>query len=326
MDYPDNGRKDHENPVPYGGGIALIVTFIIVCVIAYISAYGIPEEIYPSEIKVHYKGFKEKIGDFYIIISAGILMGMIGFIDDIKPVKEIYKLLIELGLASLMWWLGFRITAHIPSASVSFIITVLWITGITNAFNFLDNMDGLSSGVALIVAILFAALGLQTGELFVGGYFVIIAGALLGFLLFNFPPASLFLGDCGSLFVGFLIALGAVVSTFYTPEASNKIFPLLAPILILAVPLFDSFSVIAIRIYKKKRLLKGDRSHFSHRLLRLGMKKRTVLMTIYLVTAGVGFSALYLAKLTTHECILATMQAVCVFSIIVLLERAGKQL
>ena len=323
MDIPDIERKQHAKPVPYGGGLAIITSFLIMCAGLYVASRFLPEGWFPAEIRIHLKGFRGKTGSLLIIAGGGFFLGLMGFIDDIKPIKEVLKLLIQFSIAALMWWAGFRITAHIPFWPASLAITVFWIAGISNSFNFLDNMDGLSAGVAFIVALLFYLFGIQTGQLFVAGYFLIVAGCALGFLVFNFPPASLFLGDCGSLFLGFLISMGAVVSTFSTPDVSNRILPLLVPIIICSLPIFDTLSVIVIRISRGKPLFKGDRNHFSHRLLKLGMDKRTVLLTIYLVVAGVGLSSFYLVKLNAAESFLALFQAVCIFSIIVLLERAG---
>ncbi len=325
VDKPDMPRKQHEKPVPYGGGLGLVFTFILTGLVFLLAVKFFPEKWFPEAARIHLEGFRSKLGDFYMLIIAGIVYAAVGFLDDIKPVKEYIKLIVEIGIAAGLWFAGFRITVFIPSEILSFIITVLWVTGIANSFNFLDNMDGLSAGVAFISSVLFAVFGLQTGQLFIAGYFTLIAGASLGFLLFNFPPAVMFMGDCGSLFLGSLIALGAVVSTFYQPEAQNRIFPLLIPLLILSLPLFDTFSVIVIRLLKGENILKGDRNHFSHRLLRLGMNTRTALMTIYLVSAGVGFSALYMIRLTTKECFIALFQAVCVFAIIILLEYNGRK-
>jgi UDP-GlcNAc:undecaprenyl-phosphate GlcNAc-1-phosphate transferase len=323
VDVPDIQRKQHEQPVPYGGGLAVISSFFIVCAGLSLVSTCVPQSWFPAEIRIHLQGLRQKMLSLYMIGGGGAVLGLMGFIDDMRPVREIYKLLIQLGIGALMWWAGFRITAHIPLWPVSLVITVFWIAGISNSFNFLDNMDGLSTGVAFIVSLLFAMFGLQTGQLFVAGYFLIIAGCSLGFLVFNFPPASLFLGDCGSLFLGFLISMGAVVSTFSAPDVPNRIMPLLVPIIICSLPIFDTVSVMTIRIFRGKPLLKGDRNHFSHRLLRLGMEKKTVLFTIYLVVAGVGLSSFYLIRLTAAESFLPLIQAVCVFSIIVLLERAG---
>ena len=323
VDIPDMPRKQHGKPAPYGGGLAIITAFLIICGGLYAVSRFVPLAWLPEEVHIHFAGFREKLGSLCMIAGGGVVLGLMGFIDDLKPVKELYKLVIQLTVAFVMWRAGFRITAHIPFWPAGLFITVFWIAGITNSFNFLDNMDGLSSGVAFIVSLLFSVFCLQTGQLFVTGYFLVIAGCSLGFLVFNFPPASLFLGDCGSLFLGFLISMGAVVSTFSTPDMSGRILPLLIPVIICSLPIFDTISVIAIRISRGRPLLKGDRNHFSHRLLRLGMDRKTVLLTIYLVVAGVGLSSFYLIKLSTAEAFLALFQAVCIFSIIVLLERAG---
>ncbi|MFH1706584.1 MAG: MraY family glycosyltransferase [Planctomycetota bacterium] len=323
VDRPDGARKLHGAPMPYGGGLAMIAAFLAVCGGLLVVARFTPPGLLPADTRVHLAGLGTRLNELYIIAGAAVLMGLLGFLDDIKPVREILKLALEIFFAAALWWVGIRITGHIPSAAASFVLTVLWITGIANAFNFLDNMDGLCATVTLITALLFALFGLQTGQLFIAGYYFVVAGLALGFLVFNFPPATMFMGDCGSLFLGFLMAAGAVESTWYFPQASNRILPLVAPLLILAVPIFDTASVIWIRLRLGRPVLKGDRNHFSHRLQRLGLSPHQTLATIALVAAGVGFSAFYLVRLSTAGAVLALVQGLCVFLVIVILEKAG---
>jgi UDP-GlcNAc:undecaprenyl-phosphate GlcNAc-1-phosphate transferase len=217
-----------------------------------------------------------------------------------------------------------RVTLFIENALVSFLVTVLWIVTITNAMNFLDNMDGLCAGVGFVCALLFGFMAGVQDQYFVCVLSLALAGALLGFLPFNFKPASIFLGDGGSHFVGYLLAVLPILGTFYH-EGTPTLLPVLIPLLVLAVPLFDLMMVMWIRLRKGQPVHVGDANHISHRLVRLGLPQSWAVTLIYLITLTLGLGATVLLWSEMTAALVVIVQAVCVLAIVTLLERLGRK-
>ncbi|MCD6405732.1 MAG: undecaprenyl/decaprenyl-phosphate alpha-N-acetylglucosaminyl 1-phosphate transferase, partial [Planctomycetes bacterium] len=234
------------------------------------------------------------------------------------------KLSAQILVALILVASGVSITLFLPWKAAGWILTVGWIVFITNAFNLLDNMDGLAAGVAFIIAVIFFAVALTTGQMFIALFLAVFAGAVLGFLVFNFPPARIFMGDTGSYVLGYFLGVAAVVFTF-VPEGTIKasVLPLVLPFLLFAVPLYDTVSVIVIRLREGRHPFEADKRHFSHRLVDLGMKRREAVLTIYAATLVTAFPALYLYELNTLALAGAVIQAFLVLSLIAVLEHAG---
>ena len=219
---------------------------------------------------------------------------VMGLVDDIKNLDWRLRLGIQVGCAAVLAATGIRITLFGPFTHpvVGGAVTVLWIVGLTNAFNMLDNMDGLAASVGLIAASLFCGAQVAVGDLFVPAVLLVVVGALGGFLVHNRPPARLFMGDAGSNFLGFLLGTLTVVGTF-TREGYSAC-SVLAPLLVMAVPLYDMSSVILIRLREGRSPFKADRRHFSHRLVARGLTPSQAVWTIDLVTLAGGLGALLL--------------------------------
>jgi UDP-GlcNAc:undecaprenyl-phosphate GlcNAc-1-phosphate transferase len=194
---------------------------------------------------------------------------------------------------------------------------------VTNAFNLLDHMDGLSSGVALLAGAAFLVVALQTGQGFMAAMIVPLLGACAGFLLFNFPPAKIFLGDAGSLFIGFWMSCLTISFTFY--DAHYRLYTYVVPLAVLAVPLFDTSSVLVIRLLRRKPLFEGDTNHLAHRLTALGLSRRGAVLTVYALTLATGISAVLLYFVTERGALLILVQVLLTFGIITLLEAAGRR-
>jgi len=209
---------------------------------------------------------------------------------------------------------------------MSVAVTVLWFAAITNAFNFLDNMDGLSAGVATICAALLLACALLSGQWFVAGVLALLIGALLGFLAFNFPPASIFMGDGGSLVIGFLLAFGSVRVTYTdldTPAAtSGGWWAVLTPLVVLAIPLYDLTSVTLIRLSQGRSPFVGDTQHFSHRLVQRGLTRSAAVIVIYAGTLAAGLGGVLLTQVThAWQAGLIAAQTAVILIMLALLER-----
>ena len=206
----------------------------------------------------------------------------------------------------------------------SMALTILWIGCITNTFNFLDNMDGLSAGIAAVCATAFLITTLLIGQSFVAAMLALLLGALLGFLCFNFPPATIFMGDSGSLVIGFLLGV-LTVRTTYLPhgvDIARGWYALFAPVIVLALPLYDFVVVSMIRLSRGRSPFAGDTNHFSHRLVARGMSKRTAVLCLYLITASTSIAAIILPHVgTTFEAMLIFAQTILVLCVVALLEQ-----
>ena len=328
LDNPEE-RKLHSEAKPLLGGVAIYLAFTLTVVInlAMVSLLKQRPELMkllPDIIAERLMGVATTQSRLLAILLGGTVILLLGLWDDFKGgISPYAKLMGQLLAGLILVLLGVRVTIFLPPW-ISVIITLIWIIGVTNAFNLLDNMDGLSAGVALIATLIFFSVALQQGQLFVGSILLIFAGSLAGFLPYNFRPATIFMGDTGSMFVGFLLAALTVLNTFYTQE-SPTFLPVVMPLLILGVPIFDTLSVIFLRLRRGDPVFAADKRHFSHRLVGLGMSQKQAVLFVYLVAFCIGINATLLrgAKLTGTVVIL--IQALVIFSLIVFLEvAAGK--
>jgi UDP-GlcNAc:undecaprenyl-phosphate GlcNAc-1-phosphate transferase len=246
-----------------------------------------------------------------------------GLIDDRRPLRATPKLLVMLTLAIVVSTAtGSRLLTlldpYVGGAWLSYVVTVLWMVVITNAFNFLDNMDGLSGGVAAIASSFFLVAALVTGQWFIAATLALTAGALLGFLFFNFPwrgPATIFMGDAGSLVVGFLLAFLTVRTTYVATDASAW-YGVFMPLVVLAIPLYDFASVTVIRLSQGKSPFVGDLQHFSHRLVRRGLSRRAAVLVILGFTAVTAIGGISLESLKPWQAALVGVQTLLVLMVL----------
>ncbi len=226
--------------------------------------------------------------------------------------------------AALCVVIGGVSTSFLPHPGLNVLLTVFWLVGITNAFNLLDNMDGLASGVALVASSVLLVNALSSGEQLIAALTLAFIGVLAGFLFFNFNPATIFLGDCGSHFVGFVIA-SILLLDRYATSASSSYFPVLMPVLLLAVPIIDTTTVVVIRIREGRPIYVGDNRHLSHTLVARGFSQRGAVLLIYLVTLCFGLSALPLRDASVPETFIVLAQAFCFVAVILLLMFSGNR-
>ena len=322
------GRKRHDRATPFGGGIAVCLgTSAIIlgaAATAYLwkhhpSSFTVPDTI-AEDVSLAYA----KLPVLLCVLAGGLAIGIVGLVDDIRPVRPRTKLIFQFAIAiAVVAISGIRISAFIPAGFIQVALTVLWIVLLTNSFNLLDNMDGLSGTVAFICTGALLILAIQTMQYFIAGLLVALMGAILGFLLFNLPPAGIFLGDSGSMFVGYMLATATVLTTFLSGRQTNPLFPLLVPAILFAVPLYDTVSVLAIRLRHKKPVMVGDQNHFSHRLERLGMSQRRVLLTIGLVTLATALGATLPYGSSSWRVFVPAVQALAIICVIIELELAS---
>lgn len=231
-----------------------------------------------------------------VLLGSGLIF-LLGLWDDIRPFKPAPKLLAQILIACLAVGLDVRASFGgelSPYSSLLPFLTlplsVFWIVGITNAFNLLDNMDGLSAGVAFIASSFLTAFAFLEGDLLTATLAMSLAGATLGFLVYNFNPAKVFMGDAGALSLGFLLASVTLVGSWR--DASNLSLVLLAPVLLLGVPIFDTTLVTVLRKLHGRPASQGGRDHSSHRLVALGLSERRAVLVLYAVCTSLGATAL----------------------------------
>ena len=318
------GRKAHRAPTPMGGGVAIWLTTVAMLGLGAL-ALAIFGRYLPTQLAVHVDGLWSRGAELLVILALGTVIMVMGLIDDRYGLHWLPRLLIQFGLATALVLYGVRITLFWPfhSPILTGALTVLWIVGLTNSFNFLDNMDGLAASVGLIAALLFAIAQATVYSLFVPAVLLVMVGALGGFLVFNKPPASMFMGDAGSNFLGFMLGSLTVAGTFTRPDEHFSPYGVLSPLLVMSVPLYDTFSVILIRLREGRSPFQADRRHFSHRLVDRGLTAPQAVLTIDLVTLAGGLGALLLSHLSGPGAAVVLAQTACLIGIVVILEVAA---
>lgn len=327
------GRKIHANPKPLGGGVAIFWAFAVPMLGYVAAAYMFPRGTWHTPVD-------DAQGKLQIALAGGIRMHapmaltflaatfaihVMGLLDDRKALGPFVKLIGQFIAAAVLvgCFPEMRVLTALGSG-VSIAASILWIVAITNAFNFLDNMDGLSGGVAAVCTTAFLITTLIIHQWFVAASLGILLGATLGFLFWNFPPAKIFMGDSGSLVIGFILGVLTVRTTFLPPgvEWGAGWYAVFAPVIVLALPLYDLLVVSAIRVSRGKSPFVGDTNHFSHRLVARGMSKRTAVLCLYLVTATTSISAILLPHVqSTFAAMLIFAQTLLILGLVALLEQ-----
>jgi UDP-GlcNAc:undecaprenyl-phosphate/decaprenyl-phosphate GlcNAc-1-phosphate transferase len=317
------GRKAHRAPTPLGGGVAIWLTVVLMVALGAL-ALGPGKAYLPAAVAIHAGGAWERVGELTLILGMSTIIMAMGLVDDRVGLGWKLRLGVQVGLSAIVVASGVHLTLFKPfdSLIVSGAITVLWIVGLTNSFNFLDNMDGLAAGVGLIAASLFVAAQVEVEGRFVPAVLLVLVGALGGFLVHNTHPARLFMGDAGSNFIGFLLGTLTVVGTFTRPAQGYSPYGVLTPLLVMAVPLYDTTSVILIRIREGRSPFEADRRHFSHRLVDRGLTPPLAVRTIYLVTLAGGLGALLLPRpwMNASGACVVVAQTICLLGVVALLE------
>ena len=302
-------RKIHSKPIPLLGGLAVYIAFVLAIFLNF-------------HFSLKLKG---------IVISATFVM-LASLMDDVKELSAVYRLIVQVLSALLLVSFGVYINVvpdHWPFAfALETLITVLWIVGITNVINCIDGVDGLAAGLSAIVTGTFFVIAYQTGQWYFAFLNIALVGACLGFLVFNFNPAKIFLGDAGSSFLGFIIASLAVMGEW---AEGRPIVALSIPLLLLAVPIFDFIYVTIARVLKgevkslKEWMEYVGTDHFHHRLLSIGFSQRQTAFFIYMIVMVFAFGALVLKKATTFQAVLLLLQSVFVLIIVTVLMVVGKK-
>ena len=267
-------HKSHESPVPYLGGVAIVGAFTLAVVAAAVL-------VRPDGVAA----------EFGVIIGAAVVLSLIGLADDLRGVSPWLRLAAE-ALAGFLLWLAGAGVLLFSNDAANALVTILWVVGVTNAYNLLDNMDGLSAGIATISAAFFFLLAALNGQFLVAALSAGVAGCALGFLRHNFHPARIYMGDAGSLFLGFMLAAIGIRLRFDGPTQVT----FLVPILITGVAVFDTTLVVISRLAHRRRVMVGGRDHTSHRLVFIGVPVAGTVSLIYGSGIALGWIAVVMSR------------------------------
>ena len=333
LDQPGE-RKIHSSPVPVGGGIGIwcgvLFSFALLLAAAFLSVRFEMVSL-RSLFWGHTEGILASGTRLVSLLGMATVLFVLGTLDDRFNIDWKFRIAVEFLVAAFAVFLGWEATFFINIPILAKILSVLWIVTLTNSFNLLDNMDGLSSGVAIICAsflaavLFFCSANANSGEpqLFLGGFLVVMIGAIAGFWFHNMPKARLFMGDGGAYFIGFLLAAITLSATF--TGNGNPSRSVLAPLCIFAVPLYDTLSVVLIRLFHRKSPFVGDTNHYSHRLVAIGLSKMGAVLTIYLTSAVCGIGAIFLCQVNRICAALVGCQIVMVLLLNAILEFTARR-
>lgn len=282
MDIPKDARRMHTHPIPRFGGMAMFLGTVIPTI-----------------------SFLHDNGRMMAAVFGSCLIYTLGVVDDLKNLSAKVKFGLELLVAILMYAMGLRIelisnyfgegTLHFGTV-VCFLVTVFWIVGITNTINLVDGLDGLASGVAMIAALTIAYVAYIHGDTYgmvpVCLAMIALAGSCAGFLPYNFYPASIFMGDSGSLFLGFFTAVMSVVG----PLKRSTMIAVVIPVIVLGVPIFDTFFAILRRLVNHRPIMEADKGHLHHHLMASGFGQRRAVLMLYGISGIMGMAAVLISR------------------------------
>jgi UDP-GlcNAc:undecaprenyl-phosphate/decaprenyl-phosphate GlcNAc-1-phosphate transferase len=266
--------KGHKSPVPYLGGLAIVSAFALVIAGAAL--------IRPPDAR---------LDELLIVLGVGVVLSFVGFLDDLRNLSPVLRFGVEVAAGVIVYLTGIGVDLF-SNGAVNGVFTVLWVVGITNAFNLLDNMDGLSAGVAVIGAGWFFVIGAVNGQFLVAALAAALAGCAIGFLRHNFHPARIYMGDAGSLFLGFMLAVLGVKLRFDGP--TNVTF--LVPMLVLGMAILDTSLVTICRLRARRSPFQGGLDHTSHRLVFIGIPVPVAVALVYGGAFGLGVIALVVSR------------------------------
>ena len=278
-------RKIHSQPVALAGGLAVATGLLLPTLVGVVAVQLGWLGTHTTDL-IGY-GLGRRATELAGILGGALGMLALGWLDDRHELQAAPKFAGQIVIATLVAAAGVRITLFVPSPLFSYVVTVFWILTVINAFNFMDNMNGLCTGLGVIAAAAFGLKAALLGQYLVAALAWLACGALLGFLPYNFPRASAFLGDAGSHLTGYLLAVLAILPHFYSRKHPHP-WAVLTPLLVLAVPLADLVWVAGLRWRLGNPVYLGDTNHLSHRLVRRGWSRAQAVLLIWLLAGAAG--------------------------------------
>ena len=281
LDHPNSAHKSHLQPTPYLGGVAIILGVVVI-------TYG---AIFISDLS--FKNFWLATS----ILGPAVAMGLIGLWDDFKQLSPLPRFVGQTiaGVAvTMVMILSNNFGNPTGSALLDVFISIVWVVGICNSINFFDNLDGGATGTSAIVAIALTLISLNNGQSLIAALSIVLAGATLGFLIWNKSPARIYMGDAGALFLGILLA---TLTIRLNPETDSIITSLSIPVLLLAIPILDTSVAIISRLRRSISIFRGGKDHLSHRLIRTGLSRKIAAIILWLLS---GFFALLAVTISSN--------------------------
>ena len=297
IDVPKDNRRVHKVPIPRLGGIAIFIGFMVAVLVTFKMDTRLMS-----------------------VLAGGTVVVIMGYFDDIKPLSAKVKLLVQILAACIVIYGGVKINIvtnplsyifegadqYIRLGVWSYPLTLVWIVGITNAINLIDGLDGLAAGVSIIAALTLTTIAIFLNQSYIALLAATLAGAAIGFLPYNFNPAKIFMGDTGSLFLGYMLSVLSVMGVVKSAAALS----ILVPIFAIGLPIFDTFMAIIRRALSGKSLIEADKGHLHHKLLDIGLSQKQAVLTLYSISAVLGFGAVALVEANLK---VATILVVAVF-------------
>ena len=325
VDAPTLERKIHSTPTPRSGGLAIFAALWGCLALNVLLAPTIVAwlEFLPPQVAVLAHNIPRSLGQLVSIFGGCLIIFVLGFADDRFDLCPRTRLFVQFVATIPVIAGGVSMRLFLPEP-FAWAATAIWLVALTNSFNFLDNMNGLSSGVGGIIALVLALLAGLAREWYMLLVLAMLAGAVGGFWIHNFLRGGIFLGDSGSTHLGFLLASLTVQSTWFQAGAPSRL-PVLMPLLVLSVPIFDTASVLWIRWRSGKPLMQGDTNHVSHRLVALGFGRREAVLLIYGITLCVGLAAVALRQLDWVHGLAQTAMVGLAFVLLHRVERVSRR-
>lgn len=326
MDRPANNHKGHRQATPLLGGAAMFTAWII-CLTGGMTAIfgGMMPEYFQVELLAHIEGFHFAVRELAFIVAGATTAVVLGLIDDRWELKASVKFAGQFVVALLaVVGGGVRFNIFPMPEYVSVILSLFWMMLLMNSINFFDNMDGLAVGTIAIAMGFFTVIALFSGQWFFAAFAALNFGVCCGFWFYNANPATVFMGDSGSHFLGYLAAVVSSGVTFFDVGYSLSRFPVLIPVLILALPLFDTAMVVVIRTCKGKPFWIGDHNHISHRFVRLGLSRRGAVALVHLMALSIALATLPIYWGNFYTAAVLVLQVFLLLTIVTVMQLAAK--
>ncbi len=319
-------HKRHSKPTPLLGGLALCVSWAVTIVVGIIASQSVRDNVLDRAVITNLPGISKISSELVFICLGAVLATLLGLYDDKFNMSAKTKLAGQIAIAVIaVAFGGVKISFLMPTPFIAGAVTVFWIVLVMNSINFFDNMDGLAVGTAAIAFTFFTIVSAESSQYFIAVLSAATAGSAFGFWFYNHSPATIFMGDSGSHFLGYNLAVLGVLATYYNPSEAASYLPILIPFFILAIPLFDLCAVVVIRLRAGKPVYIGDHNHISHRFLNMGMTRKQAVMMVHLLAIAIGLSVLPLMWGDLRTTIISLMQAFTILLLVTLLQyKVGK--
>ncbi len=314
-------HKQHQKATPYMGGVAMFCAWFISIALGYIMVISADLPQISADLAENLSGIKMITPNLAVICLGAFLAMALGLADDKFTLKPGIKFGGQFLIAALVVSFGHvRISLFCNNPVFIWCVTIFWLMLLMNAINFFDNMDGLAVGTFTIAMALFATVAGITNQNFLATMGALSCGVGIGFWFYNHTPASIFMGDSGSHFLGYMLGVMSASLTYFSREYSLTRFPILVPLFILAIPLFDALAVVVIRLKNHKPIYVGDHNHISHRFVKMGFSRKRAVQLVHLMALMLGLSVLPLLWGDFQTAVVIVFQAMLFLLIITIMQ------